>query len=600
MTARQRLVRAPRRRSTIAIAALVLCSRCGEDAGENPPTAIDSPPAAPVSGGQFTQVPNTFGWIHVTSNSGEYRLPEIMCGGVALLDYDGDEDLDIFCVQAGTWNDLTPGAPYPGHALLRNDGHWHFTDVAREAGVFGPEGFYGHGAVAADYDHDGDVDLFVTGFDRNLLYRNDGDGQFDEIAEEAGVIGGSFATSACFFDADGDGWLDLYVAHYIAYTHEANRKMTCGEDTANQRDYCSPRMFDGVQDAFYKNLGDGTFEECALEVGLAAPQPIAHNAKGLGVVAGDFDGDGDPDLYVANDATANLLYLNDGNGHFREEALGRGCAYSPDGFAQAGMGVDCGDVDGDGDLDLWVVHLDSENNALYRNDGGGHFIDGNVEAGLHVAARGKVGFGTELFDADLDGDLDVTIAHGHVLMHADTSRQTVRYRQESQFLVNDGSGRFALQTPQQAGPFFGEGHIARGLVQGDLDGDGDLDLVITSRDESPALLRNDQIVDDSGGEDVLVLDLRVNGRSAVGAVVRWQAGDTLAMDDVRAGSSYCSCSSALLHLGLGTATATDSLTILWPDGTKRELGHQAGGRRLRIDRERDEIQATPLGSRQAQ
>jgi hypothetical protein len=568
----------------------------------------------PIPGERFTWRKQAFaGWRHETSWSGEYRLPESTCGGCVLFDFDGDGDCDVFLVSAGAWSDLAPGAPFPGHALFRNDGRMRFTNVAKEAGVFGEPGAYCIGAAAADADGDGDQDLFVTGFERNWLYVNDGRGSFLERAREAGVEGGGkWASSAAFFDADLDGRLDLYVVNYVEFSIEANRKHKCGKTRTGVIDYCSPKEYTGVQDWFFHSEageagGRGTdgggadgngagrggtdgggsgglrFRECAVERGLVAARPLAEHAKGLGVVVSDVDGDGDPDVYVANDGCANFLFLNDGQGHFTECGAIRGCAYGESGAALAGMGTDAGDVDGDGDFDLICANLDSELNSLYVNDGRGWFGDEIHASGLAAADRGEVGFGLDLFDADDDGDLDLLVANGHVAVNIHLSRASWWYLQPDQLFENTGAGRFRLVPPEKAGAYFTVRNAGRGLATGDLDGDGDLDAVILARDEPAILLENNHVPHGKRG-DAFLFSLRgsTGNRDAIGAKLALTIGARTRVEEVRAGNSFCSRSDLRVHFGSGGAALADKLDVRWPDGTPQTFGPLQPGFEYRL------------------
>src|SRR5688572_21837330 len=428
---------------------------------------------ASFPGEKFTWRRDTFAdWVHASSPSGQYRLPEIVCGGVALFDHDGDGDLDVFLANGGAWLDVTPGQPFPGHALFRNDGGMKFTNVAKEAGVFGEPGAYCMGANAADADGDGDQDLFVTGYGRNWLYLNDGKGRYVERATQAGVDGGGkWSSSAAFFDADRDGRLDLYVSNYVEFSIEVNKTHKCGVDLTGVQDYCAPREYTGVQHFFFRNEGSGPdgsrYRECARERGLKSGGPLSDNSKGLGVVVSDVDDDGDPDLYAANDGCPNFLFLNDGAGRFEECGAIRGAAYGEDGKALAGMGTDAGDFDGDGDFDLICVNLAFEMNSLYVNDGKGWYSDENRAAGLASADTGEVGFGVDFFDWNNDGNLDLMVANGHVLVNVHRSRGTAWYMQADQLFENDGKGRLVLVPPQTGGAWFTVRHAGRGLATGD-------------------------------------------------------------------------------------------------------------------------------------
>lgn len=594
------------RRRGALLAAFAFAAACGDEpAAPTPPPRVPTaePPAPldvaiahgdgvltprdppPFAGERFTWMHESLaGWRHKSSPSGEYRLPEVVCGGVALLDFDGDGDLDVFLVNGGVWLDQTPDAPFPGHALFRNDGGLRFTDVAAAAGVRGESGDYGMGVAAADLEGDGDQDLLVTGLGRNRLYVNEGKGHFIEQAEAAGVAGGGeWSASACFFDADRDGTLDLYLANYVEFSVEVNRDHPCGVDVTGVRDYCAPKEYLGVQHWFFRGQGDAKFEECAIARGLGATGPLSDHSKGLGVVASDVDDDGDQDLYVANDGTPNFLFLNDGRGQFEEQGIVRGCAYGEDGRSLAGMGCDAGDYDGDGDFDLLCVNLSTEMNSLYQNDGRGWFTDENRAAGLATVDRGEVGFGVDLFDHDHDGDLDLLIANGHVLVNVHRSRGAAWYMQADQLLENDGSGRFRQVAPEQAGAYFTVRNAARGLATGDLDGDGDLDAVIVARDEAAILLRNNHVPAGQRADAFLfALRAAAGNRDAIGAKLTLTVGDRVRVEEVRGGSSYCSRNDLRVHFGASGLSAAEKLAVRWPDGTTQQFGPLDAGYEWRL------------------
>ncbi|MGD2114552.1 MAG: CRTAC1 family protein [Acidobacteriota bacterium] len=523
--------------------------------------AVRAAEPAPI---RFDDVAEEWGldFHHHHGGSGERYMVETVVGGVVLFDYDGDGDVDVFFVDGGELPGYT--GPEPRSRLLRNDGGGRFADVTAGSGIDGPS--YGAGGAAGDVDGDGDPDLYLTAFGENRLYVNRGDGTFVDRTEAAGVGDPSWSSSATFFDPDRDGDLDLYVVNYVDFTLDTHK--FCGDEQANIQGYCHPEAYDGIPDRFYRNRGDGTFEDATRQAGLAAS-----DGAGLGVVAGDLDDDGWPDVYVANDADPNFLFRNRGDGTFEDVSLLSGTAHSDRGRAEGGMGVDLGDADGDGLLDLVVTNFELESNTIYRNAGGGLFTDVRYAARLAEPSLHKLAFGVELTDLDHDGDLDLAVANGHILDNADMFNARSRYAQPNQILENLGNGRFR-EVPDHG---MDAVRASRGLAAGDLDGDGDEDLVIVNSNDVAEVYRN---LAGSAAGGWLLVDLRQDGsdRRAVGARVELETGDggegappRRQVREVRTASSYASQSPLTVHFGVAGAERIERLTIRWPDGARRAL-----------------------------
>ena len=525
---------------------------------------------------------------HFTGATGQYYLPEIMGSGVALLDYDGDGDLDVFFVQGTT---LEPGASpskllfpppegfKPGNRLFRNllkeTGKLQFIDVTEQAGLVSTG--YGMGVAVGDYNNDGYPDLYVTNFGSNILYRNNGNGTFTDVTREAGVTDGGWSTSASFFDYDNDGNLDLYVAHYLDFTVLGNKE--CFTPTG-ERDYCSPKAYKGVRDRLYRNLGNGKFQDVTQTAGINTEA-----SPGLGVSSADFNGDGWPDLYVANDGEANLLWLNNRNGTFREAALLSGCAYSADGIARAGMGLAVGDFDASGNESILVTNLTREGATLYRNGSRAQFADATTQFGLFLPTLPFTGFGTEWFDYDNDGRLDLFIANGAVTMVEGLRGEKYPYHQRNLLLHHEGS-RF-VETSASAGPPFALSEVGRGVAFGDIDNNGTVDLVIANNNGPARLLLNETSPRGHW------MELRVQGtksnREGIGArlFIRRSGrgmGQEMGQDmpvlvrRVHTDGSYLSASEVRVHVGLGDASQA-SVIAQWPSGLQEEWSN------LKIDGE---------------
>lgn len=493
--------------------------------------------------------------------------------GAALLDYDGDGLLDVYLVNGV---ELTAGKQAVRHRnfLYRNLGGWKFEEVAKRAGV--DAAAWGAGVCAGDYDGDGRIDLYVTNYGTNLLFRNNGAGAFTEAGREAGVDHRGWSTGCAFFDADGDGRLDLYVANYVDARWDevlsAKRTLLWRGGPAVM---AGPAGLRPGADVFYHNEGHGRFRDRTAWLGLSAPD----SAYGFGVLATDYNGDGRVDLYVANDTNANYLFRNRGNGRFEEVGLASGAALSADGRAQAGMGVDAADFDGDGRLDLVVTNFAHDYNTLYRNLGGGQFEDASEEAGLRSRTFDQLSWGVASLDANLDGLPDLFFANGHIYPQVDRFPDLGEsFRQENQLLLNRG-GRFVdVSGAAGSGLLLRKSH--RGLAVGDLDNDGRPDLVITSMDDAPTVLRNRT----ASAHHWVVIELRCDGPNAfcIGAAVTVDAGGKRQMREIRSGGSYVSQNDLRMHYGLGSYAGKITVTARLPGGLERTWSGVETGRIVQL------------------
>ena len=519
--------------------------------------------AAPAPPPLFTDVATAAGLTFTHSNgaTGRLYMPELIGAGVALFDYDNDGDLDVFLVQGGPLDSSDPGAEPRTSRLYRNDlvsggarqRQLHFTDVTAAAGV-GLRA-YGMGTAVADYDNDGDLDLFVTAFGADTLYRNNGDGTFTDVTAASGVSDPLWSTSAAFFDYDRDGDLDLFVANYLDYTVAGSKSCT---DATGVRDYCGPRTYPPAPDRLYKNDGQGRFTNVTDAAGISKA-----DGAGLGVAVGDYNGDGWLDLYVANDATPNQLWINQHDGTFADEGLLSGAALNAEGNPEGSMGIASGDFDGDGDEDLLVTNIAGETFVLYRNDGHGHFDDARVSSGLAPVTPRFTGFGVEWFDYDNDGWLDVFAANGAVNIIPAKRGQRSPYGMTNLLLHNAGNGRLDDST-LAGGPEFTRDGVWRGAAFGDLDNDGDTDVVVTSNGGPVQLLLN-------GSPARHWLDVSLSqgsgNRFGLGARVGIErSGHATLWRRVKTDGSYLSASDSRAHFGLGNAPKVDAVIVQWPDG----------------------------------
>ncbi len=542
------------------LAALVGCDENGAAPG-----SVGPPVSAAVSPPWFVEVAAECGlhFAHTSGATGAFYFPEIAGSGCGLFDYDGDGDLDVYALQAYDF-DRPDAAGRGRNRLFRNDlstgpdgrPRMRFVDVTDEAGL-GDDG-YGMGCAVGDYDNDGDLDLYVTNFGPNRLYRNNGDGTFTDVSAFAVPSEDRWSTSAAFLDYDRDGALDLYVANYVNFRLHENK--IC-YSPGGRRDYCGPQSFDPVTDRLFHNNGDGTFADVTAEAGIDRAA-----GSGLGVVAADFNGDGFPDIYVANDGNANQLWVNQGDGTFRNTALLAGAAYNADGMAEAGMGVSASDFDRDGDEDIFLSHLQAETNTLLVNDGVGRFDDRTEDFSLAALSRSFTGFGTEWADLDGDGDLDLFVANGAVKIVEQRAADPYPYGNPNLLLRNTGEPAFVFEDAAAlGGPALAVVETSRGAAFGDLDNDGDIDILVSNSNGPLRLLRNEV------GHHHAWLALRLVGtasnRSAIGAVVTLRRpGRRPPRRRVHADGSYLSVNDLRVYFGLGNDRRPQTVIVAWPSG----------------------------------
>jgi hypothetical protein len=561
-------------RRTLRLGLLLLAGVCGCGGSRGTQGSIDPTPSRPSGPDYFRDVTAGSGLDFTYQNgqeAGQLTILETLGGGVALIDFDGDGLLDVFVTGGGGFagkdNSEIKGLPC---RLYKNLGGWKFQDVTADVGL-DKFSFYTHGAAVADFDRDGWPDLLVTGWGRLALFRNIAapgskwGRRFEDVTERAGLTSRLWSTSAAWGDLDGDGWPDLYVCHYVNWSFANNPHCFSRPDV---RDTCPPGRFEALPNILYRNNGDGTFTDVSEKAGLYEGKARQYS-KGLGVLIADLDDDGRPDVYVANDQTQNLLYLNRGGMRFEEEAMRRGVARDDQGRGNASMGVDAADFDGSGNLSLFVTNFHGELHSLFRNRGGGHFTYASKSAGLAAFGSDTVSWGCGFLDVDLDGSEDLVFVSGHVFQHP-APPESVRQRA---FLLRNTRGpddkphqvRFA-DVSEAGGPYFREAHCGRGVAVGDLDNDGRPDLVISHLNEPVVLLRN------TSGEGCHWLGVELAGRDrrdVVGAKVTLEAGGRRLVRAAKGGGSYCSSGDRRILFGLGQNVIRPEelrLTVRWPGG----------------------------------
>ena len=535
---------------TLALAGL-FCACAAEERAPSPT------PPTPTPNVHFVDIAPSAGITlqNICGTPDKRYIVEAKGGSLAAFDRDGDGDMDLYIANGSTLDGFPPDQ-VPRNALYDNDGHATFTDIAAATGT--DDARWGMGAVAADYDNDGDADLYVTNFGINRLYRNDGD-IFRDIAPDAQLADERWSTGAAWGDYDNAGDLDLYVSNYIDFDVDFIPKGADAGMWRGREVMFGPRGLIGAADALYRNQGDGKFTDITQEAGVND----TYKRYGFTPLFSDFDQDGDADLFVANDAGPNMFYRNQGDGKFAEEAVASAVAFLESGDAQACMGAASADYDNDGDFDLYVTNFALDYNTLYQNDGQGFFKDATAQAGLVYPTWPLVGWGTGFGDFDNDGHLDIFAANGHVYPQVEQLERGASYGQPNQLFRNQGDGRFK-DISADAGPGFTIAESSRGSAFGDFDNDGDLDIAVHNLDSTPSLLRNDTVNDHHW------LSVRTEGitsnRDGIGAQVKITTPAGTQLREIRAGSSFLAQDDIRAHFGLGDHATVQRLEIRWPSG----------------------------------
>jgi hypothetical protein len=518
--------------------------------------------AAAESPIKFTDVTTASGirFTHNAGRTGKKWLPETMGSGVAFLDADGDGKPDILFVNGRDWT----GSRVTTAAFYRNNGNGTFTDATRGSGF--DIAIHGMGVAVGDYDNDGRDDVYITAVEGDHLFHNEGSGKFRDVTKDAGIQNSRFGSSAAWFDYDRDGKLDLVVGNYVQWTPQGD--LWCSLDGAT-KSYCTPESYKGNSLRLYHNLGAGKFEDATDRAGLNDP-----TSKSLGIAVFDVNGDGWPDLFIANDTQPNKLYRNLGNGRFKEDGLSAGVAFGEDGVARGAMGVDFADYDRSGRAHLAVGNFANQMMALYHNEGNGLFVDEAPRSNVGRSTLLSLTFGLFFFDYDLDGLPDIFLANGHLEEEIGRVQPKISYAELPLLFHNQGGGKF------EAVSAFSKPLVARGAAYADFDGDGDLDVVISNNNSPAVLYRND------GGNRDHWLQVKLAGtksnRDGIGAVVRVTSPLGKQWQEVHSGSSYCSASDLALTFGLGSDPAATSVEIEWPSGKRQKLDNVKANQRIAI------------------
>jgi len=518
-------------------------------------------------------------FANINGASRDKYLVETMGSGALFFDFDDDGWIDVLLIDGGSYADPAVAAK-ARHRLYRNLGNGTFRDVSASSGLANRE--YGMGACAGDIDNDGRIDVYVTNAGANTLYKNAGNGVFTDVTRAAGVGLALWSTSCAFLDFDHDGDLDLFVTNYLDAPKSINP--FCGDPERGVRVYCHPLNYKGLPSVLYRNDGDGRFTDVSADAGIAK-----YIGNGLGVAVGDYDDDGWPDIFVANDKVPNVLFHSDGKGRFTDVGLAAGVSVARDGKPRAGMGTEFADYNGDGRLDLVVTNHEFETHSLFRNDGRGLFTDATVESGIGPPTLPYVGFGVVFADVDNDAQLDLAIVNGHVIDNTAMFRAGSTHAQRKLLLRNTNGRRF-LDVGRQSGPGFAQDGVGRTLIAADIDNDGDLDLLVTNNGGAPDLLRND------GGNRLNAIEVRAlsRGRDALGARITLTAGSRTLMREVKSGSSYLGQNDLRAHFGLGASTSVDRMEVRWPDGRMERIDNPPVNQIITVEEGKGVVKRTPF------